>query len=84
MMMSGEPEIDPISIKQLSDIRTIEEEIGLASLSDALRETAELRKANPDLSIAELGEMLDPPVGKSGISHRFRRLSEIADRLRKS
>ena len=33
---------------------------------------------NPDLSLTELGEMLDPPVGKSGINHRMRRLMEIA------
>ena len=70
------------SVRQLSDIQTIEETIGLSVLSDALRETAEQRLANPDLSIAELGQTLDPPVGKSGMNHRFRRLAEIAERLR--
>ena len=70
------------SVRQLSDIQTIEETIGLSALSDALRETAEQRLANPDLSIAELGQTLDPPVGKSGMNHRFRRLAEIAERLR--
>ena len=44
----------------------------------ALRETARLRVENPDLSLQELGEMMDPPVGKSGVNHRLRRLMEIA------
>ena len=38
---------------------------------------------NPDLSLKELGEMLDPPLGKSGVNHRMRRLMEIADQLDK-
>ena len=36
---------------------------------------------NPDLSLKELGEMMDPPVGKSGVNHRLRRLMEIAEQI---
>ena len=44
---------------------------------------ARLRVENPDLSLQELGEMADPPLSKSGVNHRLRRLMEIADRLEK-
>ena len=36
----------------------------------------------PEASLKELGEMLEPPIGKSGVNHRLRKLSEIADKLR--
>ena len=42
-----------------------------------------LRFDNPDVPLKELGEMLDPPIGKSGVNHRLRKLSEIAENLRK-
>ena len=47
-----------------------------------MRETAELRLEYPDASLQELGQMLNPPIGKSGVNHRLRKLSEIADELR--
>ena len=43
---------------------------------------AEVRIENPDATLKELGEYLNPPVGKSGVNHRLRRLGEIADKLR--
>ena len=45
-------------------------------------EAANARLANPEATLKELGEALTPPVGKSGINHRLRRLSEMADRVR--
>ena len=51
------------------------------SLPPKLRDIAYLRKANPDVSLAELGEMLDPPLKKSGINKRFSKLEEIASTL---
>jgi DNA-binding protein WhiA len=51
-------------------------------LPSGLREVAELRLAQPDSSLKELGEMLTPPVGKSGVNHRLRRIEEIAEDLR--
>ena len=47
-----------------------------------LREIAELRLNYPDESLKELGEMLDPPVGKSGVNHRLRKIEKIAGELR--
>ncbi len=47
-----------------------------------LWEAALARLANPDLTLKELGAILNPPVGKSGINHRLRKLSEMADKVR--
>ncbi len=70
------------SIKQLLDIRTIDEEMGLSNLPSALRELARVRLANPDLTMEELGQMLVPAASKSAVNHRFRRIAEIAAGLR--
>lgn len=70
------------AVRQLQDIRFIQEKEGFSKLSDALLEMAELRLHNPDATLKELGEMADPPVGKSGVNHRLRKLSEYAERLR--
>ena len=64
--------------KQAEAIRQISLKQGLFTLPPALQELARLRLENPELSLKELGEMLDPPVGKSGINHRMRRLMEVA------
>ncbi|MCD8300273.1 MAG: DNA-binding protein WhiA [Clostridiales bacterium] len=69
--------------KQVEDIRLIEERMGLDRLDPALREMAEARLAHPEESLKELGDYLDPPVGKSGVNHRLKKLSAIADSLRK-
>ena len=70
-------------LKQAEAIRQISLKQGLFTLPPALREISRLRMENPDLSLQQLGEMLDPPVGKSGANHRMRRLMEIADQLDK-
>lgn len=68
--------------KQIEDIRMIEQYRGLQSLPENLRQMAEIRLENPEASLVELGKILDPPVGKSGVNHRLRRLSEIAGDIR--
>ena len=70
------------SARQLEDIRLIESEVGLDRLPPTLRAYAHSRLANPSLSLSALGETLDPPVTKSGIAARARRLASVADRLR--
>lgn len=65
----------------LEDIRMIEQGPGLSSLPAELLEIAELRREYPDISLAELGNLLDPPLGKSGVNHRLRRLHRIAEQL---
>ncbi len=71
------------SVKQIEDITLIKNTIGLSSLAKILQEMASVRLENPDASLKELGELLDPPVGKSGVNHRLRKLSEIAEGARK-
>lgn len=68
--------------KQVEDIRYIAGQMGLEKLPPALRQMAEVRLEYPDVSLQELGEYLDPPVGKSGVNHRLRKLSTIAENLR--
>ena len=68
--------------KQLEDIRYIEQKRGFQSLSKGLRQVAELRLQEPEISLKELGEMLQPPVSKSGVNHRLRKLSEMAKTMR--
>ena len=46
-----------------------------------LRQTAELRLENPESTLTELAEMLDPPVSKSALNHRMRKLVELANEL---
>jgi hypothetical protein len=70
------------SLKQLQDIRLIDEERGLSTLPAALRELARLRMENPDMSMEELGQALSVPASKSAVNHRFRRLAQIAEEIR--
>ena len=67
--------------QQLEDIRRIDRLQGLDELPDKLYETALLRIANPEASLAELAVLSDPPVTKSCLSHRLRKLSELAAAL---
>jgi DNA-binding protein WhiA len=70
------------SLKQIRDIKTIERFVGLEYLDIQLAEVARLRLKHRESSLKEIGGMLSPPVGKSGVSHRLRRISEIAEDLR--
>lgn len=70
------------ALKQLDDIACICRAEGLENLPPALAEMAEVRLEYPEASLKELGTYLNPPVGKSGVNHRLRKLSEYADELR--
>lgn len=70
------------SVKQMEDIKYIQNTIGFDDLSDGLREAAIARLSHPNATLKELGDLLTPPVGKSGMNHRLRKLSEIAGRVR--
>ncbi len=71
------------AVKQLEDITYIKETCGLDSLPDNLKEMAMLRLEYPEAPLKELGTYLNPPVGKSGVNHRLRKISEIAENLKK-
>lgn len=67
---------------QMDDILYIRDTVGLGDLADGLEDIARLRIEYPEASLKELGAMLLPPIGKSGVNHRLRKLSMIADQLR--
>ena len=67
--------------KQIEDIIFLRDFYGLENLPEPLRQTAGVRLEYPDSSLKELGELMDPPVGKSGVNHRLHKLAEIAENL---
>lgn len=71
------------SVRQIENIRYIESTIGIKKLPENLIEIANIRLEHSDASLKELGEMLHPRLGKSGVNHRLRKLDEIAEEIRK-
>lgn len=69
------------ALQQLEDIKLIEATIGLERLPASLRPLAKLRLAHPEATLKELGAMLNPPLTKSGVNHRFRKLRQIVAKL---
>lgn len=71
------------SIRQVENIRYIDQTVGLQILPEKLREIAELRMNFTDVTLKELGEMVSSGnISKSGINHRLRKIDEIAEKLR--
>ena len=71
------------AVKQWEDITYLRDTIGLEKLSEGLEEVALARLSHPDASLKELGALLSPPVGKSGVNHRLRKLGDLAEKVRK-
>ncbi|HYE81493.1 MAG TPA: DNA-binding protein WhiA [Clostridia bacterium] len=70
------------SLRQIENIIYIKDAMGLDKLPAGLAEIAELRLEYKEASLKELGEMMSPQVGKSGVNHRLRKLDQIAENLR--
>ena len=70
------------AVKQIEDIVYIRDTIGFEGLPENLEEIAKARLERPEATLKELGEGLDPPVGKSGVNHRLRKLSILAADLK--
>jgi DNA-binding protein WhiA len=70
------------AFRQVNGIRLIDERIGLDTLNPSLAQIARLRLDNPEATLKELGELMRPPVGKSGVNHRLRKIEEIAEKLK--
>lgn len=68
--------------KQVEDIIFLRDNYGLEKLPDNLLQMARLRLEYQDASLIELANLSEPPIGKSGVNHRLRKLSELAERLR--
>lgn len=69
-------------LRQAQNITFIADKVGLDWLPSSLRQMAEVRLAYPEASLKELGDLMEPKLGKSGVNHRLRRLEEIAEELR--
>ncbi|MFZ5966438.1 MAG: DNA-binding protein WhiA [Bacillota bacterium] len=70
------------SMRQIENIEYIQRTRGFRVLPDGLREIAELRLTYKEASLKELGQMLNPPVGKSGVNHRLRKIEKIAEKYK--
>ena len=67
------------SIEQIAAIKKLKKEGKFNKLNDNLKEIANLRIENPDMSLIELGKLLKEPVGKSGVNYRLKKIIEIAN-----
>lgn len=70
------------AVKQVEDIRYICSTVGLDNIPESLADTARMRLQYPEATLKELGELMDPPLGKSGVNHRLKKLGELAEELR--
>lgn len=70
------------AVKQVEDIEYIMQHKGLHHLNQGLQDIAYLRLENPEATLKELGDMLNPPVGKSGVNHRLKKISKMAEEMR--
>lgn len=71
------------SVKQIEDIKLIQSKNQFNNLPEILKEMAQVRLENPDMPLSELGKQLSKPIGKSGVNHRLKKISAIADEIRK-
>lgn len=67
------------SVKQIEAIKKLQKQGRFEGLSDSLKEIATLRLENPHASLIELGQMLENPIGKSGVNHRLKQLEQLGE-----
>lgn len=70
------------ALKQIEDIQFIKKMKKFENLPQELKEVAELRLENPDLSLKDLSELMSEPIGKSGVNHRLKKIREFAESLK--
>lgn len=70
------------AVRQVENIKLIEKKMGISKLPKSLQQIALLRVENEDLTLKELGELLNPPISKSGVNHRLKKIEDIANELR--
>ena len=71
------------AVEQIENIKWIQRKHKFNQLPEPLKELALLRLENPDSSLVELGKMLEPPISKSGVNHRMKKMEEFAKELKK-
>lgn len=70
------------AVRQIENIELIRDTVGLEKIPESLKETAEIRLKYPDACLKELGNLMQPPLGKSGVNHRLRKIEELAEKIR--
>ena len=70
------------AVRQVENIKLIQQKMGINQLPQNLQQIALLRVENEDLTLKELGELLYPPISKSGVNHRLKKIEDIANELR--
>lgn len=71
------------AVTQIENIKYIQKRHKFNQLTEPLKEIAQLRLENPESSLEELGKMLEPPISKSGVNHRMKKIEEFAKELKK-
>ena len=71
------------AVNQINDIKLIQRLKKFDELSEELKEIAVLRLENPDMSLKDLGQLLEKPIGKSGVNHRMQKIHELAEEYRR-
>jgi len=79
---ANEDKVIKASAKHVADIMDIQRLAGLAVLNDGLARVAKLRLDNPLASLEDIGKLLSPPISKSGVNHRLKKIAQIAERYR--
>jgi hypothetical protein len=80
---ANEDKVISASARHIKDILDIQRIAGLSVLEQGLAEVAEIRMDNPLASLEDIAKQLTPPISKSGVNHRLKKISEIADKYRK-
>jgi len=70
------------SAAHVADIMDIQKTVGLGFLNKNLADIAHIRLENPLISLENIGKKLEPPISKSGVNHRLKKIAQIADKLR--
>ena len=72
-----------VAVSQIEDIKYIIKKKRFEDLPDNLKEIAKIRLENPDMSLEQMGKLLEKPIGKSGVNHRLKKIGELAEEIRK-
>lgn len=70
------------ALGQIEDICLVDKEIGLENIPEELREVAMIRLNNTDMSLKDIGESLENPISRSGVNHRLKKISAMAEQIR--
>lgn len=80
--VANQEKISVAANRQLAAIKKIRAKSDINKLTEVLQEMIRVREAYPEVSLKDLGQLLNPPIGKSGVNHRLNRIVELAEELK--